>query len=366
MKRKGMFLLVAGLAVVIMLSGCSDEVDRAINMLGDESTQEEAMGMISISPSDPMPKLVKALKNKKLSPIAREKVAFMIGVQSEKTDSEEAVLALEEALGYSEENVQIAILGALENIPGDKSIKALQTAMDSDVEVVAGQALKMLDSKALENVSKADKMFGAESLATQISLMQDAVETSPRNRKFRLKLAAYYEMDGQNENAVEMYDAEGGYVREIKVLGPLPMKSNIQVDPAQIDFSNSYEVSPGVSVSWFDFKNVPPGGVIDFRKDGLTRVSESLFYASFAIVPDNGGDFVIKFYTKDRAKIWVNGEAQKLSKENKLDDEYVMPVSLKPGANRVLLMLGSKKYPRFSFRVSTSDGKKIEGPGYEL
>ncbi len=368
MKNAKYVLLALIAAAGLLTSGCRNEVDKAIMMLdGDKAQQEEAMGIIAMSAQDPMPRLVKALHDTKKSVRIREKVAMLIGIQGEKSGSDVAVSDLVAALSKSEESVQLAILGALDKTPGKKAIEALRNALSGkSPPPVKKKASELLNAKAAKLVESAEALFGDAAIPKIIELLEEALAINPDNQQVRLKLIGYYSLSGQQDKANEFYDANGAFVRAVKVLGPFPLKPIDHIDPKTSNFSKPAATADGASMKWFDFNDVNESGKIDFRKDSRTRVFRSIFYAGFKINSDEQKTAALNVYVRDKAKIWLNGALLDFPDATNEQEERTLKVKLRKGDNTMLLMLGSMRQSRFSVRVSNPDGGKLDGISYGL
>lgn len=352
------------LVTAFTFAGCRSEIDDAISKLGGtKQEQEEAMGIISVSAKDPMPKLIKALKNQQLSPLTRQNVALLIGIQSEKMNDDSAVPALVAALEGAEEGVQKAVVNALAKIPGEKSLKALQDALDSKSKAVAEEAAEILDEKAAKKIAEADSLMGDQALDRQIELVKEAVEINPKNMEVKDRLAGLYTLAGKDEEARKIYSEQGEFVTAMKVLGPFPAGDQDYVDPEAVDFTKPVAAPGGTSLQWVDFTDIPMSGTVDFRKSREFRKSNSMFYAAFKMTSDKERKALLKFSSPDDYKIWLNGAAPGAGGGG---EESRTEVTLKSGDNNVLIRIVSRRYARFSVRFSTTGNKKIEGLEFRL
>lgn len=355
------------LVTAFTFAGCRSEIDDAISKLGgSKQEQEEAMGIISVSAKDPMPKLIKALKNQQLSPLTRQNVALLIGIQSEKMNEDSAVPALVAALEGAEEGVQKAVVNALAKIPGEKSLKALQDALDSKSKAVAEEAAEILDEKAAKKIAEADSLMGDQALDRQIELVKEAVEINPKNMEVKDRLAGLYTLAGKDEEARKIYSEQGEFVTAMKVLGPFPAgdQDYDTVFPETVDFTKPVAAPGGASLQWIDFTDIPLSGTVDFRKSREFRKSNSMFYAAFKVTSDKERKALLKFSSPDDYKIWLNGAV--LAPGAGGGEESRTEVTLKSGDNNVLIRIVSRRYARFSVRFSTTGNKKIEGLEYKL
>lgn len=353
------------LVTAFTFAGCRSEIDEAISKLGgSKQEQEEAMGIISVSAKDPMPKLIKALKNRQLSPLTRQNVALLIGIQSEKMNDDSAVPALVAALEGAEEGVQKAVVNALAKIPGDKSLKALQDAIDSKSKAVAEEAAEILDEKAAKKIAEADSLMGDQALDRQIELVKEAVEINPKNMEVKDRLAGLYTLAGKDEEARKIYSEQGEFVTAVKVLGPFPAGDQDYIDPAAVDFTKPVAAPGGASLQWVDFTDIPMSGTVDFRKSRGFRKSNSVFYAAFKVTSDKERKALLKFSSPDDYKIWLNGAATGAGGFG--GEVSRTEVTLKSGDNNVFIRIASRRYARFSVRFSTTGNKKIEGLEYKL
>ena len=344
------------------LAGCKDEIDDAISKLGGtKQQQEEAMGAISISAKDPMPKLLSAVKNKKLSELTRRNAAYLIGVQSDKASTDAAVPALTEALKDAEPGVAREILGALEKAPGGKGVEALQQAVAGKRKDLAAAAAEILDRKAGELEAQADKLSGAAAVPQQIKFIEQAVKINPANKQRVERLAGLYKLNGQDDKAEALFSAGGVFVTAVKVLGPFPNDNQDYVDTAHIDFSATVTSPAGAELMWTDFTDIPDTGIVDFRKSPSFRMPNSSFYAGFTLDAEKDVEAAFKIYGVDETvSLWVNG---KKAADNVAftDNENKFGAELKAGGNTAVLRIGSRRSPRFSIQITGADEKKIKG-----
>lgn len=365
--RKVMALFSVAMMALMVATGCSNPVKKAVPMLGGtEAEQQEAMDKILIEIPDPMQGLIDSLSDKQYNETARKNVAVMIGIVSEKNGDDSAVDALVAAIPDSEPDIQEAIVKALEKIPGEKSKDALRKLLDSDVEAVAKLAWDILDVKAREKEAQADAMVGEASYDRKIELLEDAYKINPRNQQIVNKLAAFYAVKGKDDKARELYNAGGTFVPALKVVGPFKTNDDI-IDPASFDVSAPVTVK-GDSYEWFDFTEVPAHGIIDFRKSRKTKVSKSIFYSAFTVNSESDMDAILKLYARSEVKLWLNGELvfEANVKQIHEKNEHEIPITLKKGENKALVKLRTKKYARFSIRISDKKHKKIDAVSYGL
>lgn len=367
--KKVMALFSVAMMALLVATGCSSPVKKAVPMLGGtETEQQQAMDKILIEIPDPMADLIKALTDKQYNATARNNVANMIGIISEKNADDSAVDALVAAIPESEPEIQESIVKALEKIPGDKSKDALRKLLDSDIEAVAKLAWDILDVKAKEKEAQADAMVGEASYDRKIALLEEAYKINPRNQQIVNKLAAFYAVKGKDDKARELYNAGGAFVSALKVAGPFPGGKNEDfINPASFKTSAPVVVN-GENYEWFDFTEVPAHGIVDFRKSRKTKISKSIFYSAFKIKSGSEMDAILKIYARSEVKLWLNGELvfEADSKEIRAKNEHEIPIKLKKGENKALLKLRSKKYARFSIRISDLKHKKIDAVSYGL
>jgi hypothetical protein len=350
---------------LLATAGCKNEVDRAIEKLGGtKQEQEAAMGAIQISASDPMPKLAKALKNPKMSPLAKKNVALLIGAQAEKSNDDSVVPALVDAMKGADKGIQLAILDALDKIPGEKSLDALREALKSGVKEVSEEAGRLLDDKAYAKIKQADALLGDEAVKRQIELVKEAVEINPSNREFKDRLAGLYTIAGQDDKAKAIYSEGGEFATAFKVIGPFPGGDQDYVNPAAPDFTKPVAGPDGAQFQWADFSDVPASGTADFRKNREMRKPNSVVYAAFKATAGKEQKALLKFTSGDKFRIWLNGA--ELQAGAGKGDEYRIEVTLKSGENQVLIRDASRRFARFSARFSGADDKKIDGLKYGL
>ncbi|MFA6450922.1 MAG: hypothetical protein WCX65_15720 [bacterium] len=366
MNKRRLLGLFFAVVIMIAAAGCSDDIDKAISMLGDKNKQEEALGIISVSAKDPMPKLLKAMKNKKLSALTRENVALLIGVQCDKTKDDSAVPALVDAMKGAEPSVAKAILEAFDKIPGDKSVKALQDAVNLKNKEVAAEASRILDSRAAALETEADKLTGQAAVKQQIVFLEEAVKINPANKERVKKLATLYSLSGQDGKAKDLLSSGGVFVLAVKALGPLPNDGQDYIDPAKIDFAAPIASPTGVDISWIDLTNIPDSGAIDFRRNASLRNPNSAYYAAFKMNVKSAEKAVLKIYgSDDTISLWLNGKAI-ISADAFKDQEKAFDAELKSGANLAVLKVYSRRSPRFSIRISGPNDKNISGLSVSL
>jgi hypothetical protein len=367
MNKNRLIVLFFAVLMVIAAAGCSDEIDKAIGMLGgSKNQQEEALGIISVSAKDPMPKLLKAINNKKLSKLTRENVALLIGVQCDKTKDDSAIPVLVEAMKGAEPSVSNAILEAFDKIPGDKSVKALQDALGNKDKEVAAEAMRILDSRAAALENEADKLTGQAAVKQQIKFLEEAVKINPANKDRVKKLATLYSLNGQDDKSKDVLSSGGNYVLAVKVLGPLPNDNQDYIDPAKVDFGKTVASPTGVDLAWTDLTDVPDSGAIDFRRNPSFNSPNSSYYAAFKINVKSAEKAVLKIYgSDDTISVWINGKAI-MSNEKITDQEKPFNAELKAGVNIAILKDSSRRSPRFSIRVSGPNDKNISGLSFSL
>ncbi len=359
MVAKRFFGLLLIVAMAVVFAGCKDEIDDAISKLGgSKADQEMAMGAISISAKNPMPKLLEAVKNKKLSELTRKNVAYLIGVQSESSNTDIAVEPLTEALKDAEPAVANEILTALEKIPGDKSLEALQKATTNKKQDIAAAATEILERKAGELDAQADKLVGAAAAPQQIKFLEEAVKINPANKQRIERLAGLYQITGQNDKAEALFSKGGKFVTTLKVLGPFPNDTQDYVDTAKVDFDTTVTSPTGAELMWTDFTDIPDTGIVDFRKSAAYRMPNMSFYAAFKLTSGAAGKANFKIYGVDETvSLWVNG---KKAADNVAftDNENDFSADVKSGENTVVIRVGSRRSPRFSIQVSGGKGLK--------
>jgi hypothetical protein len=367
MNKNRLLCLFFAVLTVIAVAGCSDEIDKAIKMLGgDKKQQEEALGIISVSAKDPMPKLLKAIKNKQFSARTRENVALLIGVQCDKTKDDSAVPVLVEAMKNSEPSVAMAILEALDKVPGDKAVEALQSAVQNKNKDVSAEAMRVLDARAGALETEADKLSGQAAIKQQIKFLEEAVKINPANKDRVKKLSELYALSGQEGKATDLLSSGGVYVLGVKVLGPLPNDGQDYIDPAKVDFAKTVASPTGVDLAWMDLTDVPDSGAIDFRRNPALRTPNSAYYAAFKINTKKADKAVLKIYgADDTITLWISGKAV-LTADKFTDQEKPVNADLKSGVNIVVLKDSSRRSPRFSIRVSGPNDKNISGLSISL
>ncbi|MFH1539457.1 MAG: hypothetical protein ABIH66_10895 [bacterium] len=361
------FVILA--VMMVFLVGCKDEIDTAIGKLGGTTAeQQQAISDIAISGKDPLPKLRKALKDRKLPAKTRAAVAKLLGTECEKAgdpsrcSTEELKGALADA--ESEEVVQ-AVVSALAVGKSKEGIAALREALDSDSAVASAAAAAELGGMADEKVLKAEVITDPAAFSRKEELLREAVELNPRNRKVVGILASLYSSQGMAEEARELFDTAGEFVRSFMVLGPFPPETPIPFSPGEeIDFGAAYPGKRREAV-WFGFDNVPESGEADFRRDRRTMVADAAYYATFTAKSGKAQEVLLTVLGSDVDAIWLNGKKLKYkppAEENGAESRVAM--ALEKGANRFLIRVGSRKYSRFAVRLSDRKHNKLKGVEY--
>ncbi len=368
MKKRFLPVLLSALVLLVFSAGCSNEIDNAVNLLGGtEEQQEEARDIISMSVKDPLPKLEKALTNKKLSPLARKNVALLIGAQGSKMGDESVVPVLVDAIDDSEPEVQLAIVDALESVGEDSSLAAIQKLAGHKSATVAQRAQSILNSEAQKFIDEANALAD-KAIDRKIELLNEALGVDPNNSEVLLRLAGYYTLNGEKQKARDIYERGGKYVREVMVLGPIygRVKGTL-VAPGAVDTSKPVEYE-GAEYRWLKFDTVADRGVIDFRRMRETKVSKGTSLVTFTIDSESKQDVLLKLYSKSSVDMWLNGKEifRANPKQIRAKDEHPVEITLNEGENRVLMKLLDKMYPRFSIRVSGPGGEKIDTISYGL
>ncbi len=346
----------------VFVTGCSNETDKAIKMLGgDKKQQKEAMDIIAITASDPLPSLKKAIVNPKLSPVTRKNVAILLGRKGEEAGDETLVDTLDKAIaGTKEKEVKEEIIRAIDRIPGEKSLKSMQALMAGKDADAAATAEELLNVRANTLVVEANSLVGEAALPRQIKLLEEAVKINPANRELLEKLAGYYELNGQADKATALYNAGGAYVKAFKVFGPLAISTKLE--PATPELPAF--APDGTELAWFDFREVGEGGAADFRKNQATKTSRSVYFASFKVNSKKAQDAVFKITTEDKVVVWVNGK-QVFDTEGSAAEQKT-GIKIKAGSNDILLGIMSKRYARFSVRLSDKQDQVLPGANYGI
>jgi len=171
-------------------------------------------------------------------------------------------------------------------------------------------------------------------------------------------------MSGDTGDASDIFNAQGAYVKEFKVTGPFPPNSDTAVQRIRI--------SPRRLRGRTGFPRVVRfQGCAGGRRRGLqekpadTQAGLNVF-RRFQSHFQRREEAVIRFYSADKAALWLGGSKLELAKKDSKTDEFLVDADLKSGESKVLIMLYSRKFPRFSVRISGAGGKKIEGLKYGL
>lgn len=356
--------------MMVFLAGCKDEIDTAIEKLGGTpAEQQQALSEIAISGKDPLPKLRRALKNKKLPAKTRASVAKLLGTECERAadPSRCSTDEMKGALAGAEEEVQLAIVAALAVGRSDENIATLQEALDSDSVAVSAAAAAQLDKMAEKNVLKAEEITDPAAFGRKEQLLREAVDFNPRNRKVVGILASLYSSQGMADEARELFDVAGEYVRGFRVIGPFergePAPFSLE---GKVDFSAVY---PGKrrDAGWFVFGKVPESGEADFRRDRLTKVADAAYFATFTAKSGKAQEVLLTVLGSDVDAIWLNGK--KLNYKPPAEEngaESRVAVALEKGVNRFLVRVSSRKYSRFAVRLSDKKHNRSKGVEYGL
>ena len=154
---------------------------------------------------------------------------------------------------------------------------------------------------------------------------------------------------------------------EWKLFGPIAAKPDVGFATSyppeeKVDFSQTYD-SDGLKAKWFDLPVTWPDyeGVVNLH-EYVEPSPNAGMYAYTVLYSDVDRDALLCFGTDDTITAWLNGEKiiEKNSRRGVTVDEDIVPVTLKAGANPVLLKVWNGEGGwGFIMRVTDRDGNVI-------
>jgi hypothetical protein len=154
-----------------------------------------------------------------------------------------------------------------------------------------------------------------------------------------------------------------------KIFGPIPGKAdegfeNSYPPEEKIDFDQTLE-KDGVVAKWFDLPCTWPNheGVV-FLEGQLEPASFVGIYAYTVLSSEVAQEALLKFGTDDTITAWLNGEKiiDKNTRRGVTVDEDIVPVTLRAGANPVLLKVWNEQGGwGFVMRATDREGNPLRG-----
>ena len=182
-----------------------------------------------------------------------------------------------------------------------------------------------------------------------------------------LVLSEFYRDNGMPEKA-KSYVQSTGFITEDAwwILGPFDNTGGIGYDTAyipedttQIDTTTEYEGTNG-QIRWQKGADETLDGYIDFGKD---VVEWGVVYAFATVISPDERKVQLRFDTDDQGKIWLNGEEAFAHTRTHAAqvDRNIIPVTLKPGENSVLVKVCQETGDwGFYLRITDTNGKPFD------
>ncbi|HUT47112.1 MAG TPA: DUF4932 domain-containing protein [Sedimentisphaerales bacterium] len=174
-------------------------------------------------------------------------------------------------------------------------------------------------------------------------------------------------LDWAEEEASKDYHAEGwiGADRWM-IIGPFDNVDNTGFDSEyppekEMDFAKEYP-GKGGNVNWFRPRDERIDGFVDLAAI-LGRVNWAAAYAATCVQSPDTRDVQLRIGSDDDIKVWLNGE---LVLSRNVDrpaarDEDIVPVTLRKGANRLLLKVCNRLYSwGFYTRITDPTGQSCD------
>ena len=181
-----------------------------------------------------------------------------------------------------------------------------------------------------------------------------------------LVLSEFYRENGMPEKA-KSYIQSTGFITEDAwwTLGPFDNTAGIGYDTAyipedvtQIDTTTTYNGIDG-QVSWQKSADRTLDGYVGLGRD----VDWGVAYAFATVISPDERKVQLRFDSDDQGKIWLNGEEVFAHTEthNATIDHYTIPVTLKRGANSILVKVcEEEQYWGFYLRITDTNGKPFD------
>ena len=206
--------------------------------------------------------------------------------------------------------------------------------------------------------------------AGYVDMLDQLMDAIPDNLSVQLNthfvLAGFYRDNSMSEKA-EAHIQKTGFITEDKwlVLGPFDNAGGIGYNTAyipenatQIDTTKKYE-SIVAQIHWEKSEDDTLNGYISLGDD----VDWGVAYAFATVISPDAREAQFRFDSDDQAKVWLNGE--QIFKHTKAFsaeiDKYIIPVTLKPGKNNILVKVCEETQGwGFYLRITDTDGKPFE------
>lgn len=394
MKRANI-LLVLLVFMAALAAGCSD-VNRNIKKLKAEDCQKDRQCSKAMASLMSVPgidkKLQKPLMNQKLDPKIRKNIATILGMNADSHSNEKVLPILEKALGREKDSgVRVVIVQAISKTPGKNSIPVLQAALSDDDHAVAGEAARILNSKAVEKMAEAeDYDMDAGGFTYRESIYNEALEYNPCDLNLVEKFADLYdaysetlegaESDKYAAKGEELKKICGAFVSNMYIAAPFDgnfKKTHIKIaglNPSEDDPTAGIDENKYADASW----DVIPENFRDKLVIHLNKIIEDEWaldvpdkfslYGAFTVTSKSDQDVLFRVGTDVKFALWLNGkDIYSEDREHKLDEEKLVKAALKKGKNRVVIKLtGGLSLMRMRMRISTRDNKMPAGISYGL
>ena len=176
-----------------------------------------------------------------------------------------------------------------------------------------------------------------------------------------LVLSEFYRENGMPEKA-KAYIQSTGFITEDAwwILGPFDNTDGIGYDTAYIpeDTTQKYE-APNGQITWRKGADETPDGYIDLGKD----IEWSVVYAWTTVISPDERKVQLRFGSDDQGKVRLNGKevfAHTRASVAQVDRD-IIPVTLKPGKNTVLVKVCQEAGDwGFYLRITDTDGKPFD------
>ena len=197
--------------------------------------------------------------------------------------------------------------------------------------------------------------------------LMDAIPNKPSVQlNAHLTLAEFYRDNGMSEKA-EAHIQKTGFITENAwlILGPFDNTNCIGYNTAyisenatQIDATAKYDGVDG-KVRWEKSTDDALNAYINLGED----VDWGVAYAFTTVTSPDAREGQFRFDSDDQGKVWLNGE--QIFKHTKAFsaeiDKYIIPVTLKPGKNNILVKVCEETQGwGFYLRITDTDGKPFE------
>lgn len=206
--------------------------------------------------------------------------------------------------------------------------------------------------------------------AGYVDMLHQLMDAIPDNLSVQLNthfvLAGFYRDNGMSEKA-EAHIQKTGFITEDKwlILGPFDNAGGIGYNTAyipenaaQIDTTKKYE-SIVEQIHWEKSEDDTLNGYISLGED----VDWGVAYAFTTVTSPDAREVQFRFDSDDQGKVWLNGEQVfKHTKAFSAEiDNYIIPVTLKPGKNNILVKVCEEQQGwGFYLRITDTDGKPFE------